>query len=95
MLNGSSIGKGETPPQELFAVIKKRIERTLIRTVRTTFVFRFDFLFNWFYFLDGDPSAFWLLSLYKEGGSYQQRVLSEYLNGIQSRAEQIVQVLEG
>lgn len=62
LLNGLSIGKGETPPQELFAVIKKRIERTLIRT---------------------------------EGGSYQQRVLSEYLNGIQSRAEQIVQVLEG
>ncbi|KAL6213670.1 hypothetical protein ACLB2K_013116 [Fragaria x ananassa] len=62
LLNGLSIGKGEIPPPDLYAVIKKRIERTLIRT---------------------------------EGGSYQQRVLSEYLNGIQSRAEQVVQVLEG
>ncbi|XP_062022934.1 uncharacterized protein LOC133739212 [Rosa rugosa] len=62
LLDGLSIGKGEIPPQDLYAVIKKRIERTLIRT---------------------------------EGGSYQQRVLSEYLNGIQSRAEQVVQVLEG
>ncbi|XP_050366549.1 uncharacterized protein LOC126785021 isoform X2 [Argentina anserina] len=62
LLNGLSIGKGDIPPPDLYAVIKKRIERTLIRT---------------------------------EGGSYQQRVLSEYLNGIQSRAEQVVQVLEG
>ncbi|KAJ7967264.1 Laminin subunit alpha-1 [Quillaja saponaria] len=30
-----------------------------------------------------------------EGGSYQQRVLTEYLKGIQSRAEEIVQVLQG
>ncbi|KAJ8423114.1 hypothetical protein Cgig2_027328 [Carnegiea gigantea] len=30
-----------------------------------------------------------------EGGSYQQRVLTEYLKGIQSRAEEIVQALQG
>ncbi|XP_008382323.1 uncharacterized protein [Malus domestica] len=62
LINGLTIGKGEVSPQELYAVIKKRVERTLIRT---------------------------------EGGSYQQRILTEYLNGIQSRAEQIVQVLQG
>ncbi|KNA11001.1 hypothetical protein SOVF_139200 [Spinacia oleracea] len=30
-----------------------------------------------------------------EGGSYQQRVLTEYLKGIQSRFEEIVQALQG
>ncbi|XP_011047625.1 PREDICTED: uncharacterized protein LOC105141913 isoform X2 [Populus euphratica] len=30
-----------------------------------------------------------------EGGSYQQCILIEYLKGIQSRAEEIVQVLQG
>jgi hypothetical protein len=35
------------------------------------------------------------LSLFQEGGSYQQRVLTEYLKGIQSRAEDIVQLLQG
>lgn len=62
LLNGMTVGKGEISPDELYAVIKKRIERTLIRT---------------------------------EGGSYQQRILTEYLKGIQSRAEEIVQVLQG
>ncbi|KAM7479346.1 hypothetical protein LguiA_027559 [Lonicera macranthoides] len=61
-LNGITLGKGDITPEELYAVIKKRIERTLIRT---------------------------------EGGSYQQRVLMEYLRGIQSRAEETVQVLQG
>ncbi|OVA06175.1 Oxidoreductase-like [Macleaya cordata] len=55
LINGLTLGKGEVTPEELYAVIKKRIERTLIRT---------------------------------EGGSYQQRVLTEYLRGIQSRAEE-------
>lgn len=62
LINGMTIGKGEISPEELYAVIRKRIERTLIRT---------------------------------EGGSYQQRVLAEYLKGIESRAEEIVQVLQG
>ncbi|CAK7329633.1 unnamed protein product [Dovyalis caffra] len=62
LLNGMTVGKGEIFPEELYAVIKKRIERTLIRT---------------------------------EGGSYQQRILTEHLKGIQSRAEEIVQVLQG
>ncbi|CAM8937810.1 unnamed protein product [Rhodiola kirilowii] len=62
LLEGLTIGKGDVTPEELYAVINKRIERTLIRT---------------------------------EGGSYQQRVLSEYLKGIQSRAESMVQVLQG
>ncbi|KAK3006761.1 hypothetical protein RJ639_016202, partial [Escallonia herrerae] len=62
LMNGMTLGKGEIPPEDLYAVLKKRIERTLIRT---------------------------------EGGSYQQRVLTEYLKGIQSRAEDIVQVLQG
>ncbi|PKI59465.1 hypothetical protein CRG98_020096 [Punica granatum] len=62
LIDGMTVGKGEVSPDELYAVIKKRIERTLIRT---------------------------------EGGSYQQRVLTEYLKGIQSRAEEIVQVLQG
>lgn len=62
LIDGLTVGKGEITPEELDAVINKRIERTLIRT---------------------------------EGGSYQQRVLVEYLKGIQSRAEEIVQVLQG
>ncbi|KAL0920798.1 hypothetical protein M5K25_009967 [Dendrobium thyrsiflorum] len=45
-------------PEELYAVIKKRIERVLIRT---------------------------------EGGSYQQRILTEYLKGIQLRTEGVWQ----
>lgn len=62
LINGMTVGKGEISPDEFYAVIRKRMERTLIRT---------------------------------EGGSYEQRVLTEYLKGIQSRAEQIVQVLQG
>ncbi|KAA8546022.1 hypothetical protein F0562_020527 [Nyssa sinensis] len=62
LINGMTVGKGEISPEEFYGVIKKRIERTLIRT---------------------------------EGGSYQQRVLTEYLKGIQSRAEDIVQLLQG
>ncbi|KMT00376.1 hypothetical protein BVRB_9g216810 [Beta vulgaris subsp. vulgaris] len=62
LLNGLSIAKGDVSPEDFFAVIKKRIERVLIRT---------------------------------EGGSYQQRILTEYLKGIQSRAEEIVQALQG
>ncbi|XP_030943714.1 uncharacterized protein LOC115968453 isoform X4 [Quercus lobata] len=62
LINGMTVGKGDISPDEFYAVIKKRIKRTLIRT---------------------------------EGGSYQQHVLTEYLKGIQSRAEEIVQVLQG
>ena len=31
----------------------------------------------------------------KEGGSYQQRILTEYLKGIETIAEEIVEVLQG
>ncbi|XAR72779.1 hypothetical protein NMG60_11019535 [Bertholletia excelsa] len=62
LIGGLTVGSGDVTPDELYAVIKKRIERTLIRT---------------------------------EGGSYQQRVLTEYLKGIQSRGEEIVQILQG
>ncbi|THU61394.1 hypothetical protein C4D60_Mb07t22830 [Musa balbisiana] len=62
LIEGLNIGKGEVAPEDFYAVVKKRIERVLIRT---------------------------------EGGSYQQRVLVEYLRGIQSRAEEIVQALGG
>lgn len=61
LINGLTVGKGEIAPEELYAVVKKRIERTLIRT---------------------------------EGGSYQQRIVTEYLKGIQSRAEEIVQAFQ-
>ncbi|KAF9603664.1 hypothetical protein IFM89_037323, partial [Coptis chinensis] len=61
LINGLTIGKGEITPEEFYGVVKKRLERTLIRT---------------------------------EGGSYQQRVLTEYLKGIQLRTEEIVQVLQ-
>ncbi|VVB08510.1 unnamed protein product [Arabis nemorensis] len=61
-LDGLTIGKGQVTPDELSAVIKKRIERTLIRT---------------------------------EGGSYQQRILIEYLKGIESRANEIMKLLQG
>ncbi|KAI3525265.1 hypothetical protein L1887_03940 [Cichorium endivia] len=56
LINHLTPFKGNITPDELYAVIKKRIERTLIRT---------------------------------EGGSYQQRVLVEFLKGIQSRAEEM------
>ncbi|XP_027346361.1 uncharacterized protein LOC113858101 isoform X2 [Abrus precatorius] len=62
LINGLTIGAGDISPEELFTVIKKRIERILIRT---------------------------------EGGSYQQRILTEYLKGIETRAEEIIQVLQG
>ncbi|CAA0807657.1 Unknown protein [Striga hermonthica] len=62
LINGLNIGKGNISTEELYAVIKKRMERTLIRT---------------------------------EGGSYQQRVLIEYLKGIQSRAEEVEKALKG
>ncbi|KAK6916618.1 hypothetical protein RJ641_019479 [Dillenia turbinata] len=71
LIKGLTVGNGNIPPDELYSVIKKRIERTLIRTVR----YAYGYLI--------------------EGGSYQQRVLIEYLKGIQSRAEEIVQVLQG
>nr|XP_010908545.1 uncharacterized protein LOC105034911 isoform X2 [Elaeis guineensis] len=62
LIKGLSVGKGEVSPEEFYAVIKKRIERILIRT---------------------------------EGGSYQQRILVEYLKGIKSRSEEIVQAVQG
>ncbi|XP_024979665.1 uncharacterized protein LOC112516699 [Cynara cardunculus var. scolymus] len=62
LIDHLTAGKGDISPDELYAAIKKRIERTLIRT---------------------------------EGGSYQQRILVEFLKGIQSRAEEIALVLQG
>ncbi|KAJ0239209.1 Uncharacterized protein HA466_0237010 [Hirschfeldia incana] len=61
-LEGLTLGKGEVTPDELSAVIKKRVERTLIRT---------------------------------DGGSYEQRILIEYLRGIESRANDVMKVLQG
>ncbi|CAD6224111.1 unnamed protein product [Miscanthus lutarioriparius] len=62
LLDGLTVGKGDVSPDDLYAVINKRIERVLIRT---------------------------------EGGSYQQRILVEYLKEIQARAEEVVKVLQG
>ncbi|KAJ9537873.1 hypothetical protein OSB04_030606 [Centaurea solstitialis] len=62
LIDHLTVGKGDVSPDELYAVIKKRIERTLIRT---------------------------------EGGSYQQRILVEFLKGVQSRSEEIANVLQG
>nr|KJB47549.1 hypothetical protein B456_008G031500 [Gossypium raimondii]KJB47550.1 hypothetical protein B456_008G031500 [Gossypium raimondii]KJB47551.1 hypothetical protein B456_008G031500 [Gossypium raimondii]KJB47552.1 hypothetical protein B456_008G031500 [Gossypium raimondii]KJB47553.1 hypothetical protein B456_008G031500 [Gossypium raimondii] len=62
LIDGLAVGKGEVSAEDFYAVIKKRVERTLIRT---------------------------------EGGSYQQRILTEYLKGIESRAEEVVQFLQG
>ncbi|MCH99869.1 hypothetical protein A2U01_0020884 [Trifolium medium] len=62
LINGLTIGAGDISPEELYSVLKKRMERTLIRT---------------------------------EGGSYQQRILTEYLKGIETRAHEIVRVLQG
>ncbi|KAE9616490.1 hypothetical protein Lal_00034211 [Lupinus albus] len=62
LINGLTIGAGNISPEELYAVLKKRNERTLIRT---------------------------------EGGSYQQRILTEYLKGIETRAQEIVKLFQG
>ena len=34
LIDGLTIGKGEIKPEDLYAAIKKRIERILIRTVK-------------------------------------------------------------
>jgi len=39
LINGLTIGAGNISAEELFAVLKKRIERVLIRTVRQSIVF--------------------------------------------------------
>ncbi|MQL90622.1 hypothetical protein Taro_023214 [Colocasia esculenta] len=62
LIEGLTVGTGDIPPDDFYAVIKKRIERTLIRT---------------------------------EGGSYEQRILVEYLKGIESRTEELVQAIRG
>ena len=93
LLDGITLGKGEVLPDELYAAIQKRTERTLIRTVRTTLKI---------FITEMSTASFSIIltlilsrSLAQEGGSYQQRILTEYLKGIQSRAEEIVRVLQG
>ncbi|XP_022763211.1 uncharacterized protein LOC111308830 isoform X5 [Durio zibethinus] len=101
LIDGLTVGKGEISPEEFYAVIKKRIERTLIRTVRGTLCLEFllavdSTLFSFqplLFILPISVSCF--LSRSQEGGSYQQRILTEYLKGIESRAEEIVQFLQG
>jgi len=39
LINGLTIGAGNISAEELSAVLKKRIERVLIRTVRSSIVF--------------------------------------------------------
>lgn len=34
LIDGMTVGKGEISPEDFYSVVKKRIERTLIRTVR-------------------------------------------------------------
>ncbi|KVH93141.1 hypothetical protein Ccrd_004834 [Cynara cardunculus var. scolymus] len=80
LIDHLTAGKGDISPDELYAAIKKRIERTLIRTVCTL---------SPLYLVPFSRSA----SI--EGGSYQQRILVEFLKGIQSRAEEIALVLQG
>ena len=41
LIDGLAVGKGEISPEDFYAVIKKRIERTLIRTVRGTLCLEF------------------------------------------------------
>lgn len=60
LLNGLTIGKGKVAPEELYAVINKRMERTLIRTVSTPLdlwpfpvsknSFSWDYVFAFFLF---------------------------------------------
>lgn len=40
LLDGMTVGKGEISPEELYSVVNKRIERTLIRTVGIYILFR-------------------------------------------------------
>lgn len=92
LLNGLTVAKGDITPEEFYAVVKKRIERVLIRTVcknHSLFLFVLPFAyFKWVSNIHPYSSA-------QEGGSYQQRILSEYVKGIQSRAEEIVNALQG
>lgn len=96
LLDGLTVGKGDVSPDDLYAVINKRIERVLIRTVRST---------NIWILQGAGPFLEHLLTLtyvlpfshavLQEGGSYQQRILVEYLKEIQARAEEVVKVLQG
>lgn len=102
MIDGLAVGKGETSLEELDAVTKKRIERTLIRTVGSTplppHTHTHKFAMILVHYFHKDVSLMYLIRAFiypQEGGSYQQRVLVEYLKGIQSRAEDIAQVLQG
>lgn len=103
LIRGLTIGAGDVSPEELYAVLKKRIERTLIRTVRQSYAFLhlvhlfFCLLLNWccsfhLSMLSLLVGRWWKT---KEGGSYQQRILTEYLKGIETRAYEIAQVLQG
>lgn len=94
LINGMTVGKGEISPEDFYSVTKKRIERTLIRTVRHLL---FRSLAIFVLLLTSNVVCLFSLSLsnIQEGGSYQQRILTEYLKGIQSRVEEIVQVLQG
>lgn len=93
LINGMTVGKGEISPDDFYAVIKKRIERTLIRTVRQ--------LLTLVHSIGDCGFELLLICLFlshtrlQEGGSYQQRILTEYLKGIESRAQEIVQLLQG
>ena len=93
MIEGLNIGKGEISPEEFYSLIKKRIERILIRTERLR-----SFYFN-SQLLSLINLIFMVIMvniiLLQEGGSYQQRILTEYVRGIQSRAEEVVKALHG
>ena len=88
LIDKLNVGKGQITPEDLYAVINKRIERTLIRTVMSCFIL----YFHWNVLIYSDII---FLSLNQEGGSYQQRILVEYLQGIELRAREIVEVLRG
>lgn len=53
LINGMTVGKGDVSPEELYAVIKKRIERTLIRTVSVPWIQVFQFKLQILRFPDG------------------------------------------
>lgn len=82
LLDGLTVGKGDISPEEFYAVIKKRIERTLIRTVRCSHLDTFEMLSLaalWYLYLCCrrevlTSSASWL-SIWKAFSQEQRRLL--------------------
>ncbi|KAH0860352.1 hypothetical protein HID58_088613 [Brassica napus] len=101
-LEGLTLGKGEVTLEELSAVIKKRIECTLIRTVSNiNFVLCNVSLYTYNKKAQQCERKSNTLTGFNLGLNqmiiqlFDPRILIEYLKGIESRANEIIKLLQG